>query len=269
VIGWLTLLASLLVEPAVAHPAHATDDGVCAAPVVHAEAASPPSLFAPPRPRGVTRVELVSRPFLGLVGNSWGQVGEARVEHHFHLPFMLGAELAPVAVASSGDGTGAVTHARVVAGYVSDHLTIGFGVGSRLQRFGTSGLSLAPQVRLGSLDGLNLSLSYTHTVARNKYSGRPSVGFANVVGKLSVPLARPLTLELSGGMSLDAWAYGTLGLRQRLVGDGGPGTWYVSGAFGVAMVIDRAQCNYDAVVPCTASASSYGPTLAVGVEHRF
>jgi len=265
VIGWLALLASLLAQPA----AVPSEGGVCAAPVVHVEAAPPRSLFAPPRPRGVTRVELVSRPFLGLVGNSWGQIGEARVEHHFILPFMFGVELAPVAIASSGDGLGAVTHARVVGGYVSDHLMIGLGVGSRMQRFGTSGVSLAPQLRLGSLDGLNVSLTYTHTIARNKYTGRPTVGFANVAGKLSLPVARPITLELSAGMSLDAWAYGTLGLRHRLIGDGGPGTWYVSGAFGVAMVVDRAQCNYDAVIPCTASATSYGPTLAAGVEYRF
>jgi hypothetical protein len=264
VIGWLALLAS-----SVAMPAAASETGVCAPPVIYATTAPAPSLLAPPRPRGITRVELVSRPFLGLVGNSWGQIGEARVEHHFVMPFVLGVELAPVALASSGDGAGAVTHARAVAGYVSDHLMIGFGVGSRLQRFGTSGLSLAPQLRLGSLDGLNLSLTYTHTIARNKYSGRPTVGFANIAGKLSIPVARPITLELSAGMSLDAWAYGTLGLRHRLTGDGGPGTWYVSGAFGVAMVVDRAQCNYDAVIPCTASATSYGPTLGVGVEHRF
>ena len=266
-IGWLAALALWLSPSAVVAPSDA--DAACATPVVYAAPSPAPSLFAPPRPRGITRVELVSRPFLGLVGNSWGQIGEARVEHHFMLPFMLGVELAPVAVASSGDGTGAVTHARAVAGYVSDHLMIGFGVGSRLQRFGTSGVSLAPQLRLGSLDGLNLSLTYTHTIARNKYTGRPVVGFANIAGKLSIPMARPITLELSAGMSLDAWGYATLGLRHRLIGDGGAGTWYVSGAFGVAMVVDRAQCNYDAVIPCTASATSYGPTLGVGVEHRF
>jgi hypothetical protein len=262
VIGWLALVASLLAQPTAA-------DDACATPVVAAQAAAPPSLLAPPRPRGVTRVELTSRPFLGFTGNSWGGISEARVEHHFELPFMLGVELAPIALASSGDGLGAVAHARVFAGYVSDHLTIGFGIGSRLQHFGSSGLSLAPQLRLGSLDGLNLSLTYTHTVARNKYSGRPTIGFANVVGKLSVPLARQVALELSGGMSLDAWGYTTIGLRHRLTGDGGPGTWYVSGGFGLALVVDRAPCDYAAASPCTASATSYGPTIGIGVEHRF
>lgn len=265
-IGWLALLASWLAPPAVA-----CDDACTAATVVRAQAEGVPlpSLMMPPRPRGVTRVELVARPFLGLVGNSWGQIGEARIEHHFVRPFMVGVELAPMAVASSGDGVGAVAHARALGGFVTDHLTIGFAVGSRLQHFGSIGLSLAPQLRLGSLDGLNLSLAYTHTIARNKYSGRPSVGFANVVGKLSVPLARPITLELSAGMSLDAWGYTTLGIRHRLIGDGGPGTWYVSGGFGVALVVDRSPCDYQAAIPCSASATSYGPTLSVGIERRF
>ena len=40
-----------------------------------------PSLMAPPAPRGVTRAQLTLRPFLGLVANSWGGIGEVRIEH--------------------------------------------------------------------------------------------------------------------------------------------------------------------------------------------
>ena len=95
-----------------------------------------PSLMAPPRPRNLTRVETTWRPFLGFVGNSWGTIGEARVEHYFGRPFMLGVELAPVAIASAGDGLGAATHVRLIGAYVTDYLSLGLGVGARLQRFG-------------------------------------------------------------------------------------------------------------------------------------
>jgi hypothetical protein len=54
-----------------------------------------------------------------------------------------------------------------------------------------------------------------------------------------VPVSRRLALQLDTGLSLDTWAFATLGLRHRLFGDGGPGTWFVSGAFGLAMVIDK------------------------------
>jgi hypothetical protein len=228
-----------------------------------------PSLMAPPQPRNLTRVETTWRPFLGFVGNSWGTIGEARIEHYFKAPFMVGAELSPVAIASGGDGLGAATHARVIGAFVTDHLSLGLGVGARMQRFGSSGLSLAPSLRLGSMDGLNLELTYTHTIAPNKYSGKMTTGFSNVLTKIQVPVSRRLALQLDTGLSLDTWAFATLGLRHRLFGDGGPGTWFVSGAFGLAMVVDKAACNYDATIPCGSSAISYGPTMAGGVEYRF
>ena len=229
-----------------------------------------PSLLAPPPPRDLTRVQTTFRPFLGFVGNSWGAIGDARIEHYFKRPFMLGLELSPVAVASSGDGLGAVTDARVLAAFVSRYLGLGVGVGGQIQKNGGyRGLSLASHVRLGSIDGLNLELTYSHSLKRNQYTDKPTLGFANALAKLQVPLAPAVALQLDLGLSLDSWAYATLGLRYRLFGNGGPGSFYLSGAFGLAVVGDRSTCNYDASVPCRPSAISYGPTTAVGLEYRF
>jgi hypothetical protein len=230
---------------------------------------APPSLMAPPRPRDLTRVETTWRPFLGFVGNSWGTIGEMRIEHHFAAPFMIGAEMSPVAIASAGDGVGAATHLRAIGAFVTDYLSLGLGVGARLQRYGSSGLSLAPSLRLGSMDGLNLELTYTHTIAPNKYSGKMTTGFSNVLAKVQVPVSRRLALQLDTGLSLDTWAFATLGLRHRLFGQGGRGTWFVSGGFGLAMVVDKSPCDYNATVPCGSSATSYGPTMSVGLEYRF
>jgi hypothetical protein len=265
-IGWLMLALSLTAAApgALDLRAATTDDTTVAR-----TAPPPPSLMAPPRPRDLTRVETTWRPFLGFVGNSWGTIGEARLEHHFKAPFMLGVELSPVAIASSGDGLGAATHARVIGAFVTDHLSLGLGVGARLQRFGSSGLSLAPSLRLGSLDGLHLELTYTHTIAPNKYTGKATTGFSNALAKVQVPVSRRLALQLDTGLSLDTWAFATLGLRHRLFGDGGRGTWFVSGAFGLAMIVDKSPCDYTATVPCGSSATSYGPTLSVGLEYRF
>jgi hypothetical protein len=265
-IGCVALVLSLLA----ADPVEPLDLRVPTDSTTIARTAPPlPSLWAPPPPRNLTRVETTWRPFLGFVGNSWGTIGEARLEHYFVRPFMLGVELSPVAIASAGDGLGAITDARVVGAFVTRYLTLGLGVGGQLQRFGYRGLSVAPHVRLGSIDGLNLELTYSHSLRRNKYTDKPTLGFANALAKLQVPLARTVALQLDLGLSLDTWAYATLGLRHRLFGDGGPGSWYVSGAFGLAMVGDRSWCNYAATVPCGPSAMSYGPTMSLGLEYRF
>jgi hypothetical protein len=260
-------LVMLVLAPAVS--AAPDPEGAAVDCIARTTPSESPSVIAPLQPRDLTRVSVVTRPFLGLTGNSWGQVGDARVEHYFSGPFMLGVELAPVALASSAEGMGAITHVRLVAAYVTRHLTLGLGIGGRLQRFGAGGLSIAPSVRLGSLDGLSLSLTYTQTIARNEYTGRPTIGFSNAISKLAVPLSKTVALELEGGFSLDGWAFGTMGLRYRLSGDGGPGSWIVSGGFGVGEVVDRAGCNYAAGFPCGSSATSFGPTVSFGIERRF
>lgn len=262
VLLWHTLLAAGLLPP----PAPASGDSSCTEATVSAR-----SVWAPPGPRELTRVVVVARPFLRLIGTTWGAVSEARVEHYFSRPFMLGLEMSPVAVAvDTTRGTGAITHLRLHAAYVTDFMAIGFGVGERLRRFGTSGISLAPTLRLGTLDGLNLTVSFGYVVARNPYSGQPTLGFSNTAGTLSVPLTQRLAAVLDAGFSLDIWAFVTLGLRQRLTGDGGPGSWFVSGAFGLAGVSDRTVCRFESGLPCSGgSALSFGPTVSAAVERRF
>ena len=112
-------------------------------------------------------------------------------------------------------------------------------------------------------------LTYTQTIARNKYTDKATVGFSNVLARIQVPVARRLALQLDTGLSLDTWGFVTLGARHRLFGDGGRGSWYLSGAFGVAMIVDKSPCDYNATVPCGASATSYGPTVSFGLEYRF
>ena len=65
---------------------------------------------------------------------------------------------------------------------------MGLGVGGQLQRFGRNGLSIAPTLRLGRRDGLNLSVEYAYSVAANKYTGQRTIGFSNMIGTLRIPL---------------------------------------------------------------------------------
>jgi hypothetical protein len=276
VTGGATLVGMLLhvANVAAAHPgALPAAAGAAGGPAAVASARPPAiSLLAPPRLRRTTRLALELRPFLGLIPNSWGGVGTARLERYFDRPFMLGIALAPLAVAGDGQGPGAIAHLRVHGAYVTDYLAVGLGIGARLQRFGRSGLSIAPTLRLGSLDGLHLAIEYSHAAGANQYTGRRMMGFSYALAGLQVPLGRRVALILDGGLSLDLWAYATLGVRHRLLGDGGPGTWLVSGAFGLALVVDRALCDYGVAVPCAGvggPASAFGPTIGVGVERRF
>jgi hypothetical protein len=227
------------------------------------------ALLAPARPRGLTRAHGTVRPFFNLIGAGGGAIGELAVEHYFELPLKIGAEVSPAAVAVQPGAGGAITHLRLEAAFASDLLEAGLAAGTRTENLGPGGISLAARLRLGALDGLNLRLTYGYAVIRNRYTDATRVAFSNVVGTLEVPLGTGLALVVDGGFSFDVWLFGTLGLRHRLAGQGGPGTWIVRGGFGVAWVLDRFPCQYRDPDRCQGSAWGVGPTIAFGLERRF
>jgi hypothetical protein len=257
---WLAVAGAVLVFSAEAR---------AAAP----SAASAPetvSVVFPDRPRGLTRVHGNIRPFFNLIGGGGGGIADLAIEHYFkNIPLKLGLELSPTAFAFQPNSKGAISHLRVEAALATRYLEVGLSAGGRMENFGPGGISLASRVRLGALDGLNLRLTYGHAIIRNYYSGQTRVAFSNVLATLEVPLMQKLALVVDGGFSFDVWMYGTIGLKHLLVGDGGPGSWIVRGGFGAAWVLDRFPCSYGDPKHCQGAAWGLGPTISLGVEHRF
>jgi hypothetical protein len=228
------------------------------------------ALFGRPAPRGTTRVYGSIRPFLSVLGQGGGAIADFGVDHRFaEIPLRLSLEMAPLALAIEADGPGSVAHMRVGAAFSTDYLEVGASVGTRVQNYGGSGISLASNLRWGSLDGLRFTLSFGHVISRNQYSGDVGAGINDLITELQVPVSRRLAMFLEAGGSADQWIYASLGLRYRLFGDGGAGTWIVSSSFGVGLVIDRPACLHPDTGWCTDSAWAVGPTLGFGIERRF
>jgi hypothetical protein len=255
--------ASLLLA---AGSARAGDDG--AAP--GKEESGLRSVVGPKVPRGMTRVRGTVRPFLSVLGQGGGAIADLGVDHYFaRIPLRLSLEIEPLALAIEADGPGSIGHYRLGAGYAGDYIELGLAVGSRIQNYGGAGLSLAGYLRLGALDGLKFTLSYGYVVKRNQYTGDVGVGLSNVLAHIQVPLGARLAVFTEAGVSSDRWIYASMGLRHRLIGDGGGGTWFVSGSFGVAWVVDRPECIHPETGWCENSAWAAGPTLGFGLERRF
>lgn len=259
-IGPAAAILAAVLTASVTGPADAAGDATTLS-----RAAEAPAEAARP---AANRVELQLRPVLGLTANSWGALGELRYTHDFRAPLTVGIELAPFSAVSSGEGTGTEIQARLHAAYATTYLAVGLGVGGQLRRFGRNGVSLASTLRLGRLDGLSFTLEYAYALAANKYTGRRTIGFSDVLGRLQVPLTDRLMLRVEGGLDLQSWVFTTIGLRHRVAGDGGAGSWFVSGGFGIAGIEDRGSCDNPALT-CGRSALSFGPTISFGLEHRF
>jgi hypothetical protein len=224
----------------------------------------------PERPRGMTSVRATLRPFLSVFGQGGGAIADLAVSHYFAtLPLRLSLEIAPLALAIEADGPGSVGHFRLGAGYTTEYVEVGLAAGSRVQNYGGAGISLAGFLRLGALDRLKFTLTYDYVVKRNRYTGDVVAGLSDIRADVHVPIAARLAVFLEGGVSADRWMYTSLGLRHRLYGDGGAGTWFVAGSFGLAWVLDRPDCRYPDTGWCENSAWAAGPTLGLGLERRF
>ena len=228
------------------------------------------SILAPAVPRGMTRVHVTARPFLSVLGQGGGAIANLGVEHYFvGLPLRVSLDLSPLALAIEADGPGSVGHLRLGIAYAGEFVEFGVGAGSRIQNYGGNGLSVAGFLRLGTLDGLKLTLTYDDVLKRNRFTGVVGIGMSNTLVSLDVPIAARLRLFVEGGISADRWIYASTGLRHRLAGQGGAGTWIVSGSFGLAWVLDRPACVYPDTGWCMESAWAAGPTLGFGLERRF
>jgi hypothetical protein len=231
---------------------------------------APSSLFAPPTPRGLTRVFGTARPFVSLVNTGGGLIADLTLEHRFEAPLRVSVAVAPLALAADADSLGAITHLRLGAAWTSDYLELGLSAGGRAANFGPGGFSLASHLRLGALDGLRAELSLGYVLARRALTGEVGIGFSHVSALFEVPVRPGLHLFLDGALSFDVWLYGQVGLRHYLDGQRGRGAWIVSGAFGFAWVMDRFRCRWAARAPCADDAAwALGPTVGFGVERRF
>jgi hypothetical protein len=86
-------------------------------------------------------------------------------------------------------------------------------------------------------------------------------------GRVSLPLLPRLAVTAEGGFLGDAAAFATLGLTHRLAGDGGPGSWYLSGGLGFAFQRTGPECRGARL--CFNSGWSATPMVIVGLEFRF
>ncbi len=230
-----------------------------------------PAVFLSPQWHGMTRVTATARPFINLLGPGYGLLFSATADRYFSAPFRLGVEVAPLGLIENPEGTGAVAHLRGVAAYTGDYFEVGVAAGMRLQRFGQSGFSVAALLRLGSLDGLSLSLENAYVLSRDTYTGNLGFALASFSGEINLPITARLQVQLAGGYGVDEWAYGTVGLRHYLRGGGGPGTLILSAAFGGVWVTDQATCRYDLPDPCQGMTSTwgFGLTTTFGFDLRF
>jgi hypothetical protein len=259
-----------------------------------------PSIIAPPRQSGLWDLTFATAGFVTFGTPGVGVLGSTSLAYRFEGPFVVRAEVAPLGIAgpsnnngvtamsgggavpigstsstsSSSGGTVVTAAAHLLVGIDTQFIEVALGIGGATvnQNLGsTSGqpdsaaLSIAESARIGARDGLALSFESTTVAANRQFN----LGY--FVASAQIPLSRKMMLVVRGGGGPVGFAYGDVGVRGVIRGDGGKGTFAWTGfAGGASIMVDL--CSTNPVPPSTSQcndATLGGPSIGGGVEWKF
>jgi hypothetical protein len=224
-----------------------------------------------PRQGGLASLALHARPLLPTGTLGVGVIAQAAASYHFEHPIEVGVLLEPLAGALTNDQNAGTLGATAFVQFDHELVGIGLGLGAtdvtRVDYTGVGNIdqqdaafSVTLLARLGTRDGLNIS-------ARNSYIAiDDALEYNGTIGRLQLPVSDHAAIFGQGG-ALQGFAFGELGVRLRVHGDGGHDTLFVDASAGGGAVFFR---NYVTCgdFTCVSRDSHAGPLVGIGVEYR-
>jgi hypothetical protein len=252
-----------------------------------------PSIAAPPRRSGLWDMSFLTSAFMAFGSLGGGVLGSASVAYRFESPIVLRVALAPFGLgspsttsanptvvvpggsnngSSSGGGAVGVFAAHALVGLDSQFVEVGLGPGGATVNKNTpssgspatGSVSIVEATRIGARDGLALNVESSTIAVNQKFD----LGY--FVASLQIPVSRTVMFIARGGGGNVGFAYGDLGMRAVVHGDGGKGTIALTGFAGAAgIMMDLCSTNPDPPFTSTCnSANLVGPSLGGGVEWK-
>ncbi len=235
-----------------------------------------------------------ARPILNLAGNSGGGALVDLDVSYYGKHTFAGFRVKPLAIGGTNEGTIFNSMALVEGGYDGRAFAVGLGVGAGITNgrmnatisddwWGDSAtddnvnsgaakhaaFALSQFIRLGPMDGLNLTISNAFLFASISQVGSEDEGFAygSTSAQLNIPLGYRVNMFLGGGGGRLGHAYGEIGVLAWLRGNGDAGSISVSGAVGGAGAwVTGKKLDSDRYAEETFMA---GPMVSFGLNYRF
>lgn len=264
------------------------------------------TVYTPRRPRGVWELAINTRPFLALGTLGGGAIFDGSFGYRFEAPAAVDLFFTPFAFGLARAGDIFTFAGNVVASYDQTAFQVGLGAGvSRINTLpaggGTdfvagpdadepsfrAGFSAAQYVRLGSVDGLHVSVLNNFILFEDEFS------FGGITIDAAVPLrifSDPAWIRARGGGGVPGYIFGELGIRLLAVGNGGPGSLFLTPTVGAGTLTGERwePCEGVGGVPpgefnnrpfdpnaertegiCRVEYDYGGPLVGFGVEYRF
>ena len=256
--------------------------------------------------RSLNRIQAKAGPYLGVNTLSAGMLASAMYDRTFAFPMRLSVGFSNIGFIF-GEDFGAPFHLDVVPSYDTDYFEVGLGLGyvySSHER--RRGLSFLQKVRLGTVDGVNLTVQNAFIYERKRtsswFGGAASAdslkldddctpsdydedlsgyefNWEGIDASLALPLNRRVTMIMDWSFSNAGWLYGDIGIRTLVMGNGGHGTLIIPVTIGgVALndyVASGKETYCDADSKKVSSLQEYdseiyaGPVVTIGVDYRW
>lgn len=251
-------------------------------------------LLRPPRVDDVWEISANLRPFLALGSFGFGVLADGAVGRRMSNNLHVQLRLDPVGLGLADEGNVLAAGANLIASYDTELFEVGLGAGwsavndnldgdafitssedgaggvtTEVDRV-RSGLSIAQLVRLGAVDGINLTAYNTFIFYRDQFN------YGGTTGQLQFPINDRTWILMRGGGGVAGYAFGEVGLRVLLQGNGDRGSLYLTPTLGGGGVFGETDCDgddaYEQYVDqdgeCFEEVSYAGPLVGLGVEWR-
>jgi hypothetical protein len=229
------------------------------------------SLSAPPRVGEVWSAQAMARPFVAIGELGGGVLLNAAIGYRFASNWHVQALIDPVGIADVEGGDSVTTALGLaMASYDTAFLGIGAGFGAQTVNapaFGLgrgSGLAFGQSIRIGAVDGLNLSARTSIVLFHREFD----LGALDIHGQ--IPIGGGYWLTLGGGGGNAGYAFGQFGLRALLEGNGGPGSTFLTAVAGGAGLFEDQVCEeVNGFFECRGGRFYAGPMVGAGIEWRL
>ena len=229
--------------------------------------------LSPPRAAGIWEVEFMARPFLALGEFGGGMLLDASVGYRFEADLHAEVAFRPFGY-GTGEGKPSIIPVTTFAKLSYDRELFEVGLGLGLQTvhvtgFGAeagSGTLFSQGARIGARDGLHFDARSDVVLFHSRFE------FAGFVGSGQVPVGQTSWLILEGGGGSAGYAYGEIGVRVLLKGNGDRGSVFFNGSVGGVGIFQEQELtcgSAEFTFPCWQTTSYAGPMLGAGAEWRF
>lgn len=257
------------------------------------------SLVYPRAFRGIGEVQSTIRPIINIGARGFGALSDLMIAYYFPHVF-VDFRIQPLGFGWT-EGKKVITNSMVLSGgYNARAFAVGIGVGitsvngnltDMMNSYGVNGISdasysdnsepsweqrtkhafsLAQRVRLGSKEGLRITIDNTLLYYKKVSGDDTPSGFiyAGTAGRITWPLSLRTDMFVEGGGGVMGFGFGALGVFTWLRGNGDAGSIGLSisaGGAGIWSEKQRETNGYTEIESVTIS----GPMFSVGMTYRF